>query len=112
MQDFEERRACLATSGVFRLSDYLLDVVQPLWVLLGAGSSHAEGRRHARGTFPASPVPCRVAQGRDRREPSSGRGDPARRSLSGATASRSAPDLRRSSTTGYFGCTSIAYASV
>ena len=34
-KDFEERRACLATSGVFRLSDYLREVVQPLWSYWG-----------------------------------------------------------------------------
>jgi acyl-[acyl-carrier protein] desaturase len=31
LNDFEERRAYLATRGVFRLSDYLDEVVQPLW---------------------------------------------------------------------------------
>ena len=31
LQDFEERRASLAAGGVFRLSDYLDEVVQPLW---------------------------------------------------------------------------------
>ncbi len=31
LRDFEERRALLAAHGVFRLSDYLDDVVQPLW---------------------------------------------------------------------------------
>ncbi len=31
LQDFEERRAYLAARGVFRFSDYLDDVVQPLW---------------------------------------------------------------------------------
>ena len=33
--DFEERRAYLATHGVFRLSDYLDEVVQPLWSYWG-----------------------------------------------------------------------------
>src|SRR5881628_1458325 len=31
LRDFEERRALLAARGVFRLSDYLDEVVQPLW---------------------------------------------------------------------------------
>jgi acyl-[acyl-carrier-protein] desaturase len=31
LRDFEERRAHLAACGVFRLSDYLDEVVQPLW---------------------------------------------------------------------------------
>jgi len=31
LRDFEERRAALAARGVFRLSDYLDEVVQPLW---------------------------------------------------------------------------------
>ncbi len=31
LRDFEERRAYLAACGVFRLSDYLDEVVQPLW---------------------------------------------------------------------------------
>src|SRR2546427_8447666 len=31
LRDFEERRAVLAARGVFRLSDYLDEVVQPLW---------------------------------------------------------------------------------
>jgi len=31
LRDFEERRAALAACGVFRLSDYLDEVVQPLW---------------------------------------------------------------------------------
>ena len=31
LRDFEERRAILAARGVFRLSDYLDEVVQPLW---------------------------------------------------------------------------------
>lgn len=31
LRDFEERRAYLAARGVFRLSDYLDEVVQPLW---------------------------------------------------------------------------------
>jgi acyl-[acyl-carrier-protein] desaturase len=35
MHEFEERRASLATSGVFRLADYLRDVVQPLWSYWG-----------------------------------------------------------------------------
>src|SRR6266403_1463891 len=35
LHDFEERRAYLATRGVFRLSDYLDEVVQPLWSYWG-----------------------------------------------------------------------------
>ena len=35
LRDFEERRALLAARGVFRLSDYLDDVVQPLWSYWG-----------------------------------------------------------------------------
>ena len=35
LRDFEERRAYLSTRGVFRLSDYLDDVVQPLWSYWG-----------------------------------------------------------------------------
>ena len=31
LRDFEERRACLAACGVFRLSHYLDEVVLPLW---------------------------------------------------------------------------------
>jgi len=31
LSDFEERRAALSARGVFRLSDYFDDVVQPLW---------------------------------------------------------------------------------
>jgi acyl-[acyl-carrier-protein] desaturase len=31
LRDFEERRTVLAAHGVFRLSDFLDDVVQPLW---------------------------------------------------------------------------------
>ena len=34
-RDFEERRAHLATYGIFRLSDYLDEVVQPLWSYWG-----------------------------------------------------------------------------
>jgi acyl-[acyl-carrier-protein] desaturase len=30
-QEFEERRSSVSAGGVFRLSDYLRDVVQPLW---------------------------------------------------------------------------------
>ena len=33
--DFEERRARLAAHGIFRLSDYLEEVVQPLWSYWG-----------------------------------------------------------------------------
>ena len=49
MQDFEERRACMATSGVFRLSDYLLNVVQPLWSYWGLDrlTPREEGTRAA-----------------------------------------------------------------
>src|SRR5213592_1632094 len=35
LRDFEERRALLAARGVFRLSDYLDEVVQPLWSYWG-----------------------------------------------------------------------------
>jgi acyl-[acyl-carrier-protein] desaturase len=35
LNDFEARRAYLATHGVFRLSDYFDDVVQPLWSYWG-----------------------------------------------------------------------------
>jgi acyl-[acyl-carrier-protein] desaturase len=35
VKDFEERRAMLAARGVFRLADYLTDVVQPLWSYWG-----------------------------------------------------------------------------
>jgi acyl-[acyl-carrier-protein] desaturase len=35
LRDFEERRTYLSTRGVFRLSDYLDDVVQPLWSYWG-----------------------------------------------------------------------------
>src|SRR5213594_1531087 len=35
LEDFEKRRAELATRGVFRLSDYLDEVVQPLWSYWG-----------------------------------------------------------------------------
>ncbi len=35
LRDFEERRTLLAARGVFRLSDYLDEVVQPLWSYWG-----------------------------------------------------------------------------
>jgi len=35
LNDFEERRAYLATRSIFRLSDYLDEVVQPLWSYWG-----------------------------------------------------------------------------
>ena len=35
LEDFEQRRARLATQGVFRLSDYLDEVLQPLWSYWG-----------------------------------------------------------------------------
>src|SRR5256886_16019372 len=35
LRDFEERRAHLSARGVFRLSDYLDEVVQPLWSYWG-----------------------------------------------------------------------------
>jgi acyl-[acyl-carrier protein] desaturase len=35
LEGFEQRRAHLATQGVFRLSDYLEEVVQPLWSYWG-----------------------------------------------------------------------------
>ena len=38
LRDFEERRALLAARGVFRLSDYLDEVVQPLWSYWGLDS--------------------------------------------------------------------------
>ena len=49
MPDFEERRACLATSGVFGLSDYLREVVQPLWSYWGLDhlTPRGEGTREA-----------------------------------------------------------------
>ncbi len=31
LRDFEERRACLGARSVFRVADYLQEVVQPLW---------------------------------------------------------------------------------
>lgn len=35
LREFEERRNCLATSGVFGLADYFREVVQPLWSYWG-----------------------------------------------------------------------------
>jgi len=35
LRDFEERRALLSARGVFRLSDYLDEIVQPLWAYWG-----------------------------------------------------------------------------
>jgi hypothetical protein len=35
LRDFEERRSYLGMRGVFRLSDYLDEVVQPLWSYWG-----------------------------------------------------------------------------
>jgi len=49
LRDFEERRAHLSARGVFRLSDYLEEVVQPLWVYWGldARTPHEEETRKA-----------------------------------------------------------------
>jgi acyl-[acyl-carrier protein] desaturase len=49
LRDFEERRAALAARGVFRLSDYLDDVVQPLWSYWGLDerTAHTETTRRA-----------------------------------------------------------------
>ena len=75
LHDFEERRAYLATRGVFRLSDYLDEVVQPLWSywgLDGCASESAETRkahgqlrryRAALRKFARSEVPGGVAVG-------------------------------------------------
>ena len=56
LRDFEERRALLAARGVFRLSDYLDEVVQPLWSYWGLDNrvsqneetrkAHAQLRRY------------------------------------------------------------------
>jgi acyl-[acyl-carrier-protein] desaturase len=50
LREFEERRACLATSGVFRLSDYLRDVVQPLWSYWGLDDLPSTGA-HTRDAY-------------------------------------------------------------
>src|SRR5262249_55673623 len=43
LRDFEERGTLLAAHGVFRLSDYLDEVVQPLWAYWGLdGRSHEQ----------------------------------------------------------------------
>ena len=49
LRDFEERRAHLSARGVFRLSDYLEEVVQPLWSYWGldARTPHEEETRKA-----------------------------------------------------------------
>jgi acyl-[acyl-carrier protein] desaturase len=49
LEDFEQRRARLATEGVFRLSDYFEDVVQPLWSYWGldARTPREDGTRKA-----------------------------------------------------------------
>jgi len=49
LRDFEERRAHLSARGVFRLSDYLEEVVQPLWLYWGldARTPHEEETRKA-----------------------------------------------------------------
>ena len=51
LRDFEERRASLAACGVFRLSDYLDEVVQPLWSYwaLDRCVSQSEETRKAHG---------------------------------------------------------------
>ena len=47
--DFEDRRARLAAHGVFRLSDYLEEVIQPLWSYweLDARTPHEDETRQA-----------------------------------------------------------------
>jgi len=49
LSDFEQRRAYLAMQGVFRLSEYLDEVVQPLWSYWGLDHcvSQNEGTRKA-----------------------------------------------------------------
>ena len=49
LRDFEERRAHLSARGVFRLSDYLEEVVQPLWSYWGLDNRtpHEEETRKA-----------------------------------------------------------------
>ena len=49
LRDFEERRAHLSARGVFRLSDYLEEVVQPLWSYWGLDTRtpHEEETRKA-----------------------------------------------------------------
>jgi acyl-[acyl-carrier-protein] desaturase len=54
LRDFEERRALLAARGVFRLSDYLDEVVQPLWSYWGL-----DGRSPAREEARAALVQLR-----------------------------------------------------
>ncbi len=44
LRDFEERRALLAARGVFRLSDYFNEVVQPLWLYWGLDDCSPEGQ--------------------------------------------------------------------
>jgi len=58
LRDFEERRASLAACGVFRLSDYLDEVVQ---VLLGARSLRVAERGDQEGACPAAPLSSCVA---------------------------------------------------
>jgi acyl-[acyl-carrier protein] desaturase len=52
LRDFEERRAHLAACGIFRLSDYLDEVVQPLWSYWGLDRCESESeetrKAHAR----------------------------------------------------------------
>jgi hypothetical protein len=43
LRDFEERRAVLAAHGVFRLSNYLDEVVEPLWSYWGLNGSTSQG---------------------------------------------------------------------
>jgi acyl-[acyl-carrier-protein] desaturase len=43
LRDFEERRPLLAARGVFRLSDYLDEVVQPLWSYWGLDGFSSQG---------------------------------------------------------------------
>src|SRR6266567_6504764 len=50
LRDFEERRALLAARGVFRLSDYLDEVVQPLWSYWGLDGRTLE-REETRRAF-------------------------------------------------------------
>jgi acyl-[acyl-carrier-protein] desaturase len=51
VRDFEERRAYLAGCGIFRLSDYLDEVVQPLWAYwaLDRSASQSDETRKAHG---------------------------------------------------------------
>ena len=48
LRDFEERRALLAAGGVFHLSDYLDEVVQPLWSYWGLDGRSLQGEETRR----------------------------------------------------------------